>query len=67
MHSKFSCYPAFFWNRSGSQEELGQGLRVMLMTSVFQGVEDSSQPELLSINSLHRPWRQTGNFRVQVI
>lgn len=31
------------------------------MTSKFQYVEDSLQSEILTINSLHCPWRQRGD------
>lgn len=55
MHNVFPCNSTFFWNCCGSQEELGQGLKVTLLTLKFQSVEDSLQSEVLTEISLHCP------------
>lgn len=53
MHNVFPCYLTFFLELQCIQEELGQGLKVTLVTLKFQCVGDSLHAEVLTEISLH--------------
>lgn len=63
----FPCYLTSIWNCSASQEKLGQGLQVTIVTLKFQCVVDSLQSEVLTELSLLCSQRQRDNSRVQAI